>query len=164
MTPVQRKRKLRENLPDERLGSARVFQPQVLDESTKVSAATELHIKVQVLALLKMLPVVKCNNIGVAQAGEDGKLGVQLLALFVAHFGVGDLFPAHYQAIGLVANLVDLSEHALACDVKVSRHCGGGGSHREQKLGGGMAGKRLNAPTRLRLSYWLSSDGVDMML
>lgn len=114
VTPVEGHDELAENAPNEALLSALALELQVLDDPTKVSVSTILHVQMQVLAELQMLSVVVGDNVGMAKMRQDLELGVELLALLLGHALVGDFFPAHDEAVGLAADPADDTEGAMA--------------------------------------------------
>ena len=67
VTAEQSHGQLAEDTPDECLLSMLVLVAEVADDPAEVTVSTILHIKMQVLALLKMLSVVVGNDIGMAE-------------------------------------------------------------------------------------------------
>lgn len=115
MTTEECSDKLGENAPDEGLFGILILLLQVANDTAKVSIAAILHIEVEVLGHLEMLPVVITHNIGVAECGQDLELGVQLLPLLLRHLEIADFLAAEDHAIHLSAHLSDDSKGAMAC-------------------------------------------------
>jgi len=82
---VQSADNLTEDGPDEFLLGQLVFALEVLNDAAKIAIAAVLHVEVEVLRGLEVLPFVVADNVWMDELLQDGQLGLQLLFFLCGH-------------------------------------------------------------------------------
>lgn len=94
MASVERRHQLGKDAPDILFLSKLIFLGQLLDDPAQVTATTILHVEVQFLTRSQVVAMVVCDDVGMAERTQNGKLGMKLLPLLQGHFHVLDFLSA----------------------------------------------------------------------
>ena len=76
MTSIQGAHQLCEDGPNEVLISVLIPTIELLDISSQISVAAELHVKMQIMTALQMLAVAILDDVRMSKGLEDAEFGV----------------------------------------------------------------------------------------